>query len=67
MFSLPGSLFSSGEFGHLAFVRKFKESFVRHSSFKAVAVEEVTDLQIRTKSVTVEEKTLIVQSGMARV
>jgi hypothetical protein len=37
------------------------DSFIRELSFRAVAVEDATDSQIRTNSVTVEEKTLIVQ------
>jgi hypothetical protein len=37
------------------------DPFVRQSSFKAVAAEEVADPLIRSQSVTVEEKTLAVQ------
>jgi hypothetical protein len=42
--------------------------FVRHSSLvtRKSLVEEVTDLQIRNKSVTTEKKTIIVQYGMQR-
>jgi hypothetical protein len=51
-------------------MREFSDSvvreFIRQSSFSAVAVE-VTSLYIRAKSVTVEEKTLIVQYGTERV
>jgi hypothetical protein len=37
------------------------DAFVRQSSLTAVAVQDVTDLYIRSKSVTGEEETLVVQ------
>jgi hypothetical protein len=48
-----------------------KSAFVRSVQLwsgnqRTAEAEEVTDLWIRTKSVTVEEKTLVVQEGMER-